>query len=125
MSPQPGAYAPGLLQLTEPYSVTMLGLPGVFTREPSPLKAARSPSLSKFPRWPPPAHTGRVGSSSFTSAMSLEHSSLDSCACWVKNGSLLMLQMTMEGWFRNCSTISLTWRMQLSSKAARSFSSEG
>lgn len=103
----------------------MLGLPGVFTWEPSPLKAAMSPSLSKSPRWPPPAHTGRVGSSSFTRAISLPHRALASGACRVKNGSLLMLQMTMEGWLRNCSTISLTWRMQLSSNAARSFSSVG
>ena len=79
----------------------MLGLPGVFTWEPSPLKAAMSPNLSKFPRCPPPAHTGRVGSNSFTKVMSLLHKALASGACLVKNGSLLMLQMTMEGWLRN------------------------
>ena len=68
----------------------MLGLPGVFTREPSPVESGQVPQFVKIHALASPAHTGRVGSSSFTSAMSLEHSSLDSCACWVKNGSLLM-----------------------------------
>ena len=49
-----------------------------------PVKGGHVPSLSKFPRCPPPAHTGRVGSNSFTKVMSLLHKALASGACLVK-----------------------------------------
>ena len=105
-SPHPGSYFPGRRVAVTPYSLTKLGIPG-FRKSaivpPSPLYPAISPkkSIRSSPsgRCAPPIAAGRVGSSLCDSSTILVNSFFTpgNVPSAQKNGSLHMLQTTIEG----------------------------